>query len=241
MVRAVTEKNIDDFSENTGTKIFKVADWKTLCTDYPLKECGTAKLVRKKRRRGSIYPMENVGGYGYWAPINPIEITMLYINGRCWMTDEPINLVGLQKIAESSAGKVFVAGLGLGMVAQFLAQNPKVTEITVLERNHDVIELISPLISHPKIRVVEGDFWASEFENTISVEDGKVRVKHLDYDTVILDIWVWDRTKDSERYITRCLSEVIGAITKCQMACPEAKVFVWGLCDKQFNPAIQDP
>ena len=47
--------------------------------------------------------------------------------------------------------------LGLGLIVHALAANSNVTQITVIEREKDVIDLVTPLV--PAVEIVHGDFW----------------------------------------------------------------------------------
>ncbi|VVB54087.1 Uncharacterised protein [uncultured archaeon] len=237
------EAEVDQFSRDTNRTILKVTEWKTPCTSYPLMAFGAydktpdARIVRTRRNKGLVYPMEDVDGYGYWANLVPIKITSLEIKGRTWMTDEPINWIGMQRFAEAAHGNVFVAGLGLGMLCHALIKNDRVKKVTVLEREKAVIQIIGPLVKHPKIEIVEGDFWKSPIVTAADVVDGKIQIKEVPYDTIILDIWVWGSEKEGKKF----QSEIWRAIGMCKVAAPYANVYVWGLKEKAYNPAIEDP
>jgi hypothetical protein len=63
-----------------------------------------------------------------------------------WMSDEPLELrqaadwiLGVQP-----RGKVLVGGLGLGIVATWLAERKGITDVVVVEREQDVINLVQP-------------------------------------------------------------------------------------------------
>lgn len=193
------------------------ASWHTPVSDYPQKRIGTAELVREKVKRNH-YRMEGVDGYVYYRVTQPIHITVLKIKGQCWMTDEPINWIGMQKLAEHSRGRVLCGGLGLGMIVHALVKNPNVTEIKVAEINKDVKELISPLL--PK--------------------DQRIKVQNCDvykvpnpekYDTIILDLWVG---KGSQLTAMQMYS----AFAHFKAFNENNQVFIWGTGDAEINPAV---
>lgn len=76
----------------------------------------------------------------------PLEIHQLTQGGRggVWMSDCPAELVAMHAFAESARGDVLVGGLGLGIVVRYLAMNPRVRSVTVVERERDVLDLIGP-------------------------------------------------------------------------------------------------
>lgn len=59
-----------------------------------------------------------------------------------------------------AAGHVLVSGLGLGMLLRPLLGNPRVTEVTVLERAQEVIDLVAPTyrdLSEERLRIIRAD------------------------------------------------------------------------------------
>lgn len=63
-----------------------------------------------------------------------------------WMSDEPQELRQAAEwiVAAKPRGRILVGGLGLGVVASWLAQLPFVEEVVVVEREQDVIDLVRP-------------------------------------------------------------------------------------------------
>lgn len=129
---------------------------------------------------GSLFYAEAVRGHLFiqWGINCPI--TSLTIGGQVWMTDEPQYVWCLQSFAERSFGNVLVAGLGLGLVVHFLAQNPKVDRVTVIEIDQGVIGTIGHYLPPSrKIRVINDNFYWFLKGDT----------KHRD--VVIWDLAVW--------------------------------------------------
>lgn len=65
---------------------------------------------------------------------------------RVWMTDEPQELRQAAEwiVSAQPHGRVLVGGLGLGVVASWLAQRPAVTQVLVVERSPEVVRLVQP-------------------------------------------------------------------------------------------------
>lgn len=136
-----------------------IRDWKSPATDYPARKMGRAEIVKRRNTRGDYY-MEGVRGYLYAHYPKGIPITVLKIRGKVWMTDDPQYVWSLQSFAERAKGKVLVAGLGLGIVAHQLCQNPAVTQIDVIDRDMDVIRLVTPLIPQDgRLHIHHDDFY----------------------------------------------------------------------------------
>ena len=90
--------------------------------------------------------------------------TILYQNiGGKWMNImENTYLEAEQASAFLSAatGDVLLAGLGLGMVLQPLIDNRNVTNITIIEKYQEVIDLVSPhIVSSKTINIINDDIY----------------------------------------------------------------------------------
>jgi hypothetical protein len=74
-----------------------------------------------------------------------------------WIADVPIEVrqhrEALAKMKPS--GRVLVGGLGLGIAAAILAEDPAVTSVDVVELSREVAELCNP--HHPKVNVIVAD------------------------------------------------------------------------------------
>jgi len=192
--------------------------WHTPASDYPLKRIGTAEIIRKTKRRG-YYRMEGVDGYMFYEVTQPIKVTELTINGEIVMTDEPINWIGMQKLAEHSYGRVLCGGLGLGLIVHALTKNEKVTEIKIAEINVDVIQLVAPLLPATKKALSVDLCDIYEFPNAQA------------YDTVILDLWVGKGSYEVAMQMLR-------AFAQFKITNQKNQVFIWGHGSSAFNPAI---
>lgn len=147
----------------------------TPVTNYPSKEIGSAKICKDWYREG-LYLMEGVAGYDFFWVKNKIPLTILQINGKTVMVDDPLHSIGMKKLAECSSGKVLVGGLGLGIIIHYLEKNPNVESVDVVEFNQDVIRLIEPLTPKTKTKIYLGSIFDNKWKK------GK-------YDTIILDLW----------------------------------------------------
>lgn len=201
--------------------VLPVKENETPATKYPLRKVGSAELVRSKYKKG-FYFMEGVDGYDFFYVEKPIEVTSLKIDGETWMVDDPLHNIGMKRLAENSEGKVLVGGLGLGLVIHELVKNPKVKQIDVVERNKDVIDLISPNLPNDKVKIYNADVF--DF-------------KDKDYDTIILDLWVRGEGEGENNF--SMLNSMLNAYTIFKSSNPKGKVFIWGIRDKELNPAYK--
>lgn len=194
------------------------SSWRTPASDYCAATCGLVEITKHKERRGT-YRMEGVAGYVYWENVTPVTITQIEIDGKVWMTDEPINWLGMQELAKHSTGKVLCGGLGLGLIVHALVKNEEVTEIHIAETSAHVLTLMSSIFRelHRKIIVCNCSVFDYPFLDT--------------FDTAILDIWVGKPT-------AKMASEMSSASMLLKFGCGIKRVFVWGHCSKELNPAV---
>jgi hypothetical protein len=212
---------IDDI--NMGN-IIEIVEWKTPATGYPKKEFGSARISRGKYKKG-LYRNYGVRGYEYFLANKPIEITSLEIKDdsndilewKTWMVDDVPHWWSMQDYARNSYGKVIVAGLGLGLVTGELLNNVDVDSVTIIERNKDVIGLISPLL--PKIiGDVQFEIKNEDFYNFINETNEK-------FDRIIVDLWVTGSAEET----LRVLSEEVRPLSYYLMKLfPDASVVFHG-------------
>jgi len=96
-----------------------------------------------------------INNQGYRA-VAPGTYTRLVADGKLQMTDTPAEKMDHAYVVKQATGSCLLMGLGIGMVASAMARKPEVTDITVIERNPDVIDLVAPHLD-PKITVIEAD------------------------------------------------------------------------------------
>ena len=183
----------------TPPGILELDTWHTPATDYPLQTVGKARLTR-----GSIpvahYDYSGMDGNVFWKPKDrgTISITGLELKeGRhwqTWMIDGPSDHRPMEKFAEAAFGHVLIGGLGLGLVIHELVKNPKVHAVTVIDRDPDVIKMMTPLV--PACEIIQADFY--DFV-------GDCQKTRRNFDTVIVDIWHWTTPEDKQQAYTKAV------------------------------------
>lgn len=86
-------------------------------------------------------------------------MTSLLENGKVWMTDSPQEVQQVLDLVQNIEGKVVVGGLGLGVVTQILAWKPDVETITVVEKAHELSELVWPHLTTYNASLVTQDLY----------------------------------------------------------------------------------
>lgn len=83
---------------------------------------------------------------GYFKGLHQTDggyLMVLNKDGVVWMSDAPMELESQQHILPSMRGHVCIAGGGLGITAYNAISNPKVTKVTLLEQDKDVIDFLN--------------------------------------------------------------------------------------------------
>ena len=97
---------------------------------------------------------------GYFT--EPFLTPVVLENGREWMTVTPSEINTMTADIQAVSGKVAVFGLGLGYYAFMAARKPQVAQVTVIERDENVIALFEKHLlpqfpNREKIRLVRAD------------------------------------------------------------------------------------
>ena len=112
------------------------------------------------------------------GPAEEGTVACLYVNGRIMMSDTQHERLTNWEVLHKAKGNVLIAGLGIGMIVHAIADKPEVTTITVIEKELDVIRLISPsLPKSEKLTVIHADIFKWN------------PPQGARYDTIYFDIW----------------------------------------------------
>jgi hypothetical protein len=92
------------------------------------------------------------------------EYAQLFVNGRLVMSDTHMEKNSNYDVVSQATGHTAIAGLGLGMILIPILRKPEVTEVTVIEKSQDVIDLVLPQLkayldgeAHSKLTVICAD------------------------------------------------------------------------------------
>lgn len=152
-----------------GTLEIDGRTWQTPLTTVAAQEHGNARLWPVGYRRGGYWHMEGTGGYEFYRVSGgrlPVMCLQRRTPGRktwkTWMVDDPLHWRAMRELVlDLPAGRLLVAGLGLGLFAHHLLERPDITDIEVIEIDPDVIALITPTLpADPRLHITEGDYYA---------------------------------------------------------------------------------
>ena len=152
--------------------------------------------------------MQTVPCRGYWSDVVDVDTLPLLMRGDdTWMSLMPVEMESQILGVRAACGHVVIMGLGMGWVAAETALRPEVTQVTIIERDPDVIELHDELDLFAQLADGAGD---------------KVRIIHDDafewqpdapVDLLMPDIWLpligEDRLPDVRRMQENCQAKAI--------------------------------
>lgn len=117
---------------------------------------------------------------GHLMRVLPGRYARLSDRGVLQMTDTPMERRSNHEFARKAHGRVFIAGLGLGMIVHAAARRADVERVTIVESSADVIALVAPSLLATygdRVEIIEGDAF------TWSPAKGRT------FNTIYFDIW----------------------------------------------------
>lgn len=104
----------------------------------------------------------------------------LVVNGELMMSDTDMEKHSNSTFVNRAIGRVLVAGLGIGLVVGNLMDKLKkgeITELIIIEKYQDVIDLVSPQFKHKNIKIICADIFEWR------------PIKGEKFDVIYFDIW----------------------------------------------------
>ena len=133
-----------------------------------------------------------INPHGHTLVIKPGNYTKLGVGGVLMMSDTPAELRAHLPIVRNATGSVLITGLGLGIVVRACLAKPEVTDVTVIEKSQNVIDLVGPHMPKRKLTVIQGDAFTWK------------PPKDKRYDAVWHDIWPEIDPDNSKEMGTLC-------------------------------------
>ena len=126
-----------------------------------------------------MHGYEEFSQIGYFS--NKFPYLALTEGNNIWMSLNPNEIETMKPFIEKGKGNVLVLGLGMGYVPYMLSLKKDVENITIIEKDQDVIDLFYNLIwpkfvNKEKIKIIKDDAI-------------KYAEKHHNYDYIFADLW----------------------------------------------------
>ncbi len=157
----------------------------------------------------------------------PLGMVRLYDNkGTAWMSDKPQERAMMYNNAAVSTGRTLMGGLGLGLYAQYAL--PNISELVVVERNQDIIDVIGPIVEAVADKFSKNIvFINDDIEAFLRAENTEL------FDTIFLD--TWERLSPFRLPYINTLRDLALAHTS-----PTGRLLLWGYAAtlKMFHEII---
>jgi len=133
------------------------------------------------------------------------------------MCDDPYDYHCMKKYAEAAEGDVLTCGLGLGLLTHELSKNDKVSSVTIVEINPNVVKLVGKYLPHNKpVTIVFDDFWNFTERDTPR------------WGLIVVDVWV---SRDKQDRLNQFRNEVADRYFYMREKYPDTKLVFHGFSD----------
>lgn len=113
----------------------------------------------------------------------------LVVNNELMMSDTAMERKTNRHFIDAAKGRVLIAGLGIGLILEAILDKKQVTEVVVIEKYQDVIDLVHPIFQHKKLQVICADIFEYDMPKTEK------------FDCIYFDIWA-DICEDNLKEMT---------------------------------------
>lgn len=128
-----------------------------------------------KEPENFLFNLRQIRDNGSMFTIQEGKYVRLVVNGSLMMSDTGMERLSNKEIIEHANGRVLIAGLGIGLIIRNILLKGNVTEIVVIEKYKEVIELVGNKFKDKRLKIIEG-----------CIHDYKPDQK---FDTIYFDIW----------------------------------------------------
>lgn len=141
-------------------------------------ERGVAKLSKFyfKQADNPIFNFRNAREHPMFI-VRDGEYVRLSVKGEIMMSDTGMERISNKTFINKANGRVLIAGLGIGLIIHNILTKENISEIIVIEKYKDVIDLVSPKFNDHRLKIIEADIF--EWKPT----------KGDKFDTIYFDIW----------------------------------------------------
>lgn len=137
---------------------------------------GCAEIVKYQinMKESRFFNIRQGNSLGYTYPGTYVK---LLVNNQLMMSDTSLERKTNIDFVRKAEGRVLIAGLGVGLILKAILDKPEVSEVWVIEKYQDVIDLVAERFRHPKLMVICADIFEFNLPKTQK------------FDTIYFDIW----------------------------------------------------
>lgn len=122
-----------------------------------VEEKGVAKISNYEFVEDPLYNLRMLRDGGSMFIMRGGKYVRLHVNGELMMSDTDMEKTSNREFIYYAHGKVLIAGLGIGLVLKNILNKEEVTEVIVIEKYQDVIDLVAPKFDNPKLKIICAD------------------------------------------------------------------------------------
>jgi spermidine synthase len=183
--------------------VMLIKNWISPVSLIPEQHSGNIYVKKMLIEKGKFLEMDVMGYMNAYF----LEDTVLTVlregpvtdTAGVWMSDSPNEYYAMWELSSRvKPPKILIGGLGIGLLAHILSLRNDINEISIVEKNINIIDLIKKYLPRDnRIRIIEGDFleYLGGFGKFINRPD--------DYSTIIADIWK-GYSEESEEIAENC-------------------------------------
>jgi hypothetical protein len=148
--------------------------------DFPEEmQQGVAKVIKYEfiESENPLYNLRYMRDGYHFMRMYEGKYVKLIVNGELMMSDTAMERKTNKGFIDKASGRVLIAGLGVGLVLKNICDKENVSEVVVIEKYQDVIDLVEPFVSHPKLKIICADIFTYDMAKTEK------------FDTIYFDIW----------------------------------------------------
>ncbi|MCP4649569.1 MAG: hypothetical protein GY853_05760 [PVC group bacterium] len=128
----------------------------SIVKDIPCAKSGNWKVEEFEVPENSIENIRAMMKPGCRA-VKPGKYKRLTRNGCVIMSNTPAEMADFNRFIWKATGNVLINGLGLGCVIESVLKIKPITNVTVIEISQDVINLVAPYFTDPRVKIVHAD------------------------------------------------------------------------------------
>lgn len=140
-------------------------------------EKGIVSITRYEFKDDLLFNLRVMRDGGDLFVMKPGHYCRLTINKELVMSDTFLERKSNREFIRKANGRVLIAGLGLGLIIHNILHKQDITEIVVIEKHQDVIDLVSPKFNDSRLKIICDDIF-----NYLPKKEDK-------FDTIYFDIW----------------------------------------------------
>jgi hypothetical protein len=164
-------------TQNKAFELFGVKGVEHLFPEKLEKGCASVTKFEFDNQENPLYNLRHLRDGNREHYMYDGTYVRLIVEGKLVMSDTAMERITNREFIKNANGRVLIGGLGIGLILQSILDKPEVTEVVVIEKYQDVIDLVADKFTSPKLKIICADIFEHEIPKTEK------------FDTIYFDIW----------------------------------------------------